>query len=66
MLSLLSPLIVEDNAKLRAALRSGLTATSKLHVCHACDSGETAELSSTRYRPRELLPASLPPYRMTI
>jgi DNA-binding NarL/FixJ family response regulator len=42
MHSLLSLLIVEDNPKLRAALRSGLTATGKLHVCHDCDSGEAA------------------------
>ncbi len=42
MRSLLSLLIVEDNAKLRAALRSGLTATGKLRVAHDCDSGEAA------------------------
>jgi DNA-binding NarL/FixJ family response regulator len=42
MHNLLTLLIVEDNAKLRAALKSGLTATGKLHVGHDCDSGEAA------------------------
>ncbi len=34
-------LIVEDNEKLRTALRSGLE-TKETHVAHACDSGEDA------------------------
>ncbi len=39
---MLSLLIVEDNHKLRAALKTGLDATAKVHVCNDCDSGETA------------------------
>jgi DNA-binding NarL/FixJ family response regulator len=37
-----SLLLVEDNAKLRAALRSGLAATGQVHIVHDCDSGEAA------------------------
>jgi DNA-binding NarL/FixJ family response regulator len=39
---MLTLLIVEDNSKLRAALKSGLAATGKLQVCQDCDSGEAA------------------------
>jgi len=39
---MLTLLIVEDNPKLRAALKSGLTATGKVQVCQDCDSGEVA------------------------
>ena len=35
-------LIVEDNPKLRPALKSGLEATGKVRVSHNCDSGEAA------------------------
>ena len=35
-------LIVEDNHKLRAALKPGLEVAGKVHVCHDCDSGEAA------------------------
>jgi DNA-binding NarL/FixJ family response regulator len=42
MPNLLNLLIVEDNAKLRAALRSGLAATGKLNICYDCDNGEAA------------------------
>ena len=35
-------LIVEDNEKLRPALRSGLQATGGISVVHDCDSGEAA------------------------
>ncbi|CAN5466800.1 response regulator transcription factor [soil metagenome] len=39
---LLNLLMVEDNHKLRTALKTGLVATGKVNVCHDCDSGETA------------------------
>ncbi|MBV7327870.1 response regulator transcription factor [Chloroflexi bacterium TSY] len=39
---MLDLLIVEDNHKLRAALKSGLEATNKVSICHDCDSGEAA------------------------
>jgi DNA-binding NarL/FixJ family response regulator len=39
---LLNVLLVEDNHKLRMALKTGLTATGKVNVCHDCDSGEAA------------------------
>ncbi len=35
-------LMVEDNHELRAALKTGLTATGRVTVCHDCDSGEAA------------------------
>jgi DNA-binding NarL/FixJ family response regulator len=35
-------LIVEDNARLRQALKAGLEATGKVQVIHACESGEEA------------------------
>lgn len=35
-------LLVEDNAGLRSALRSGLEATGEVHVVHDCDRGEAA------------------------
>jgi DNA-binding NarL/FixJ family response regulator len=38
----LSLLIVEDNANLREALRTGLEATGKVRTVFACDSGEAA------------------------
>jgi DNA-binding NarL/FixJ family response regulator len=39
---MLSLLLVEDNPKLRPALKSGLEATGALRVAHDCDSGEAA------------------------
>jgi DNA-binding NarL/FixJ family response regulator len=39
---MLDLLIVEDNPKLRPALKSGLEITGKVRVTHACDSGEQA------------------------
>jgi DNA-binding NarL/FixJ family response regulator len=39
---MLTLLLVEDNAKLRAALQAGLEATGQVRVAHACDSGEAA------------------------
>ncbi|MFN8494609.1 MAG: response regulator transcription factor [Caldilineaceae bacterium] len=41
-MTLLNVLLVEDNHKLRTALKTGLTATGKVNVCHDCDSGEAA------------------------
>ncbi len=39
---MLNLLMVEDNAKLRAALKTGLEATGQVCVVHDCDSGEAA------------------------
>lgn len=39
---MINVLIVEDNHKLRAALKTGLAATGKVSVVHDCDSGEAA------------------------
>jgi DNA-binding NarL/FixJ family response regulator len=39
---MLNLLLVEDNARLRAALNTGLEATGEVCVIHACDSGEAA------------------------
>ena len=38
----LSMLLVEDNERLRLALRSGLEETGVVQIAHACDSGEEA------------------------
>ena len=38
----LTLLIVEDNPRLRPALREGLAATGEVPVVYACDSGEEA------------------------
>jgi len=38
----LTLLIVEDNPRLRPALREGLAATGEVRIVHACDSGEEA------------------------
>ena len=35
-------LIVEDNAKLRPALKMGLEATGQIRIIYDCDSGEAA------------------------
>lgn len=42
MADLITLLIVEDNPRLRPALREGLAATGEVRVAHACDSGEEA------------------------
>ena len=39
---LLNLLLVEDNARLRSALKTGLEATGDVSVIHDCDSGEAA------------------------
>ncbi len=39
---MLNLLIVEDNPKLRPALKSGLAASETVHILHDCDSGEEA------------------------
>ena len=39
---MLAVIIVEDNEKLRAALKSGLNATGKVQVSYDCASGEDA------------------------
>jgi DNA-binding NarL/FixJ family response regulator len=39
---MLNLLLVEDNNRLRPALRSGLEGTGRIHVIHDCDSGEAA------------------------
>src|SRR5512139_2760776 len=41
-MTMLSLLIVEDNPKLRAALKSGLEPTGTVSFCHDCGSGEEA------------------------
>lgn len=41
-MTLLNVLMVEDNHKLRTALKTGLTATGKVNICYDCDSGEAA------------------------
>ena len=41
-MNLLSLLLVEDNAKLRSALESGLEATGETRIVFACESGEAA------------------------
>ena len=39
---MLNLLLVEDNAQLRAALKTGLQATGDTRILHDCDTGETA------------------------
>jgi len=39
---MLDCLLVEDNTRLRQALKAGLEATGAVHITGACDSGETA------------------------
>ena len=41
-MSVLTVLLVEDNERLRQALRAGLDETGAVRVAHACDSGEEA------------------------
>jgi DNA-binding NarL/FixJ family response regulator len=53
-------LLVEDNLRLRQALKSGLEATGAVQVVHHCDSGETAldYCLSASVAPEEHLPAA--------
>ena len=39
---MLELLLVEDNARLRPALKAGLDATGEIRVVHDCDTGEAA------------------------
>ena len=39
---MLSILLVEDNSKLRPALKAGLTGTQQVQIVHDCDAGEAA------------------------
>ncbi len=39
---MLNLLLVEDNEKLRRAMRAGLEATGQVRVVHDCESGEAA------------------------
>jgi len=48
-------LLVEDNPKLRPALREGLEATGEVSVMGDCDSGEKALELSLRYAPAAIL-----------
>ncbi len=48
-------LVVEDNARLRPALVSGLDATGKVCVLHACASGEDALAWCREHTPRAIL-----------
>ncbi|MCG3207456.1 MAG: Chemotaxis response regulator protein-glutamate methylesterase [Anaerolineae bacterium] len=51
---MLQLLLVEDNAKLRAALKTGLEQTGRVCVCHNCDSGEAA-LTYCQQQPPEAI-----------
>ena len=48
-------LVVEDNARLRPALVSGLDATGKVRVLHACASGEETLAWCREYAPQAIL-----------
>lgn len=53
-------LLVEDNLRLRQALKNGLESTGAVVVCHACDSGEEAlswclESLNTSHPPQSVL-----------
>lgn len=48
-------LLVEDNARLRQALQSGLEATGKVRVIHACESGEAALRFCLEQQPEAIL-----------
>lgn len=52
---MLNLLIVEDNVKLRPALRAGLMATAKVQVLFDCDSGEAALSFCLEYPPDVIL-----------
>ncbi len=48
-------LLVEDNPRLRPALRSGLDATGEVQVIHACESGEEALRFCLQQPPQAIL-----------
>ena len=48
-------LLVEDNAKLRAALKTGLDATGAARVIYACDTGEAALAFCDEQQPHAIL-----------
>jgi DNA-binding NarL/FixJ family response regulator len=48
-------LLVEDNARLRQALKAGLEATGKVQVIHACESGEQALGFCLQQQPEAIL-----------
>jgi DNA-binding NarL/FixJ family response regulator len=48
-------LLVEDNARLRQALKAGLEATGKVQVVHACESGEQALGFCLQQQPEAIL-----------
>jgi DNA-binding NarL/FixJ family response regulator len=52
---MLNLLLVEDNEKLRPALKSGLEATGVVRVAHSCDSGEAALTYCLEQRPEAIL-----------
>ena len=52
---MLDILLVEDNARLRSALGSGLKATGALRIAHACASGEEALAHCLRETPQAVL-----------
>lgn len=52
---MLQLLLVEDNDKLRAALKPGLEATGEVTIVHACDSGEAALAQCLAAAPQVIL-----------
>jgi DNA-binding NarL/FixJ family response regulator len=52
---MLNLLLVEDNEKLRPALKAGLEATGAVRVAHSCDSGEAALAYCLEQRPDAIL-----------
>jgi DNA-binding NarL/FixJ family response regulator len=52
---MLAVLLVEDNARLRPALKSGLEATGEVRVVHDCDTGEAALAHCLRQPPDAIL-----------
>lgn len=48
-------MLVEDNAKLRAALKTGLEATGAVHVLYDCDCGEAALAACLEQAPQVIL-----------
>jgi DNA-binding NarL/FixJ family response regulator len=55
MKSMINLLLVEDNPKLQAALKSGLEATGEVQVIHACQSGEGALEFCCQQQPEAIL-----------
>ena len=52
---MLTLLLVEDNAKLRRALKAGLEATQSVQVVGGCDSGEAALTHCLAQAPQVIL-----------